>query len=197
MNQNCFILTDNNESVIIDPGQENKVLLDRIKELNVKYILLTHGHYDHIGALAAAKKLSGAKVCVHALDADKLSDVSKCMADAFGINKIEKIEPDIILNDNDELTFGSKTIKILHTPGHSAGSVSYVIDNHIFTGDTLFCLTYGRYDFFDGDVRALVASIDRLMEYPDEYVVHPGHNIDTTIGAERSRNRYTRLKRII
>ena len=197
MNENCYILTSGDESVIIDPGEVTSELTALVGRLNVKYILLTHGHFDHIGALSEIKNITSAKVCIHKNDAGKLLDASKSLAVDFGYPNFTVPEADILLSEGDTLTFGSEKIRVMETPGHTSGSVCFITDKDIFSGDTLFCLTYGRTDFPDGDTAALVASIDRLMALEGNYTVHPGHNRDTDLDTERIQNRYSRLRKYL
>ena len=197
MNENCYVLTSGGETVVIDPGEMSDALSYELENKNVKYILLTHGHFDHIAALPEIQKLTKAKVCIHALDADKLKDKNLSLAVALGANEQTPIAADILFSDGDNFPFGDTKITVMHTPGHSKGSCCFICDRHIFSGDTLFCLTYGRYDFYDGDIVELVNSLDRLMALDGDYIVHPGHNRDTTLDEERVQNRYVRLKKYI
>lgn len=197
MNENCYIVSCGGENAVIDPGEITEGLRHELERLEIRYILLTHGHYDHIAALPEVKRITGAPVCIHPLDVPKLKYRNKSLADIMGIDTQESVDADILLSDGDVLPLGDSEIRVMHTPGHCAGACCFVVDREIFSGDTLFCLTYGRYDFYDGDIKQLVSSIDRLMALDGEYTVHPGHNIDTTLGAERVQNRYVRLRKYI
>ena len=117
-------------------------------------------------------------------------------ADYFGAS-FEKFKPDILVKENDQLEIGSKKFRVLETPGHSLGGVCYICDEEkfLFSGDTLFKLTVGRTDLWGGNLNELLDSVEKLMLLSDDYIVYTGHNISTTIGSERVRNRYLRKKR--
>ncbi|HZK22155.1 MAG TPA: MBL fold metallo-hydrolase [Oscillospiraceae bacterium] len=197
---NCYILCDKEtgEGAVVDPGGFNNELLSLINKSgvkNLKYILLTHGHFDHIlgtnllkehfpNALTAIS--SPDKICLKSVEHNLLGEK---YADVF-----EEIKADVILKDNDLIKIGESTLKVLETPGHSKGSVCFISedDEFVITGDTLFYLTVGRTDLDGGDYEQLSSSIDKLMLLDDSFVVYPGHNKGTTIGSERKRNRFLR-----
>ena len=196
MDENCYVITDekSGESAVIDPGFDESKLLKYIKKSNVKYILLTHGHFDHIGAVYDIKELTGAKVCISKADEPCLNDNEKNLSKrAFGF-KIKDVNADIIFNDGDIIKLGDKEIKVISTPGHSEGSVCYVIESEkvIFSGDTLFHRSIGRTDFPDGDIEKMYASLRLLMKFNPEYDVYPGHGCQTTIATEAEQNMYIR-----
>jgi len=210
---NCYILTDegSGETAVIDPGVWEASLggaFDEESVKKIKYILLTHGHFDHILGVHELKRLSGAEVLIHKADADCLYDERRSLLflspddsryDEF-IKYIYPLAPgqqipvhaDAFLSDGDILRLGETEIRVVHTPGHSAGSVCFIADGNVFSGDTLFRLTVGRTDFKDGDEKALLASLMRLMELPDEYAVYPGHHRPTAVGFERVKNHFLR-----
>lgn len=190
---NCYIVTDDNGvTAVIDPGDASEQLFAEIKDLNVKFILLTHGHFDHISGVAAVKKLTGADVYIHSLDSDMLKDEKLSLAAEFKCVQ-ENIIPDRIIKDGDIIDFASGVL-VLHTPGHTPGSVCFKIGNIIFTGDTLFCRTIGRTDFPGGNIGDMINSVDRLQALPGDYKIYPGHNRSTTMEAERYHNRFIRKK---
>ena len=194
---NCFILTDNatGETAVIDAGDCNAELKEKIKNKNVKYILLTHGHYDHILGVYDLKQLTGAEVLIHKADADCLSDDRRSLAYFSVAPDYQKpLKADRLLDEGDKIMLGETEVKVLHTPGHTSGSVCFVLedDGVMFTGDTLFCLTCGRTDLPTGDDFQMFNSLKRLKELNGDYTVYTGHNRSTTLAAERVRNRYMR-----
>lgn len=192
---NCYVLTDDvsKTASVIDPGVPSDALNEALLGYELKYILLTHGHFDHIfGCISLKDIYPDSKVCIHKDDEICLTDNARNLAGDY--DGLPKIAADVILNDGDLIEFADTTFKVLHTPGHSEGSVCFVDEKNqlIFSGDTLFCLTVGRMDFVGGSFDKMMQSIKRLSEYNDDYVVYPGHNRSTTIGFERKRNRYMR-----
>lgn len=176
---NCYILgcEETKEAVMIDPGGDALGLLSKIKklDLNIKYIILTHGHYDHTGAINEIKEKTNAPIAIHKLDKKILEDENK--------------SADMYLKDGDELSIGSIKLKIIHTPGHSPGGISILMDGAIFTGDTLFAGSIGRTDFYKGDMEQILSSIkNKLFLLPEETKVYPGHGPASTIGSEKNTN---------
>lgn len=195
---NTYILKDDasGDVAVIDCGRCTQQLVDELKGENVKYILLTHGHFDHINGVAELKKhFPEAKLAVHSLDAKCLIDDELSMGRFFGIVCNEKCEADVLLYDNDTLTFGSSEIKVMHTPGHTQGGVTYVFDNNLFTGDTLFYRSVGRTDFPGGSFPVLHASVTRLFSLEGDYKVYPGHEKSTTLEIERKLNPYIKWRK--
>lgn len=193
---NCYILTDkkSRESAVIDPGDFNEALKNAVKDLNIKYILLTHGHFDHILGVCGLKEFTGAKVLIHKRDGDCLSDENKSLCSWECPGKQKKMSADILLSDNDKISIGDAVLRVMHTPGHTKGGVCYIDekDKLIFSGDTLFCLSAGRTDFPGGSTKELFESLKRLRDLPGDYTVCPGHNKATTLDFERKNNRYMR-----
>lgn len=192
---NTYIVTDEEkgECAVVDPAVESDALLSRLKEKNVKYILLTHGHFDHIGGAKAVKELTNAKVVIHREDEPMLSD---CDYNLFQLQYPGKEMPqtsaDIITEDGTEIPFGDGTIKVMHTPGHTRGGVCYIFsdDRVIFSGDTLFHLSAGRTDFRGGNSREELRSLMKIGSLEGDYTVYPGHEMSTTLAYERKYNRY-------
>jgi len=189
---NCFILgcDESFEAAVIDPGDEaDKILLTLAEyKLQVKYIINTHGHFDHVGANKRMSEVTGAPILIHALDVPMLGQLSKSAA-AWGMSADDSPAPEKTIDEGDEISFGNHTLSVLHTPGHTPGGVSLHTDGHVFVGDTLFAGSIGRTDFPGGDFNTLKASIqDKLFTLSDEVVVYTGHGPETTIGQERQHN---------
>jgi len=189
---NCFILgcDESFEAAVIDPGDEaDKILLTLAEyKLQVKYIINTHGHFDHVGANKRMSEVTGAPILIHALDVPMLAQLSTSAA-AWGMQADDSPAPEKTIDEGDEISFGNHTLSVLHTPGHTPGGVSLHTDGHVFVGDTLFAGSIGRTDFPGGDFNTLKASIqDKLFRLKDEAVVYTGHGPETTIGQERQHN---------
>lgn len=190
---NTYIVSDEKHdgTFIVDAGAYNPRLERLINDKKIEYIFLTHGHFDHIMGVSELKKcFPEAKVCIHEADAPMLSDDMLSLAFAFGASVDKDLKADIILHDGDELPFGDKKINVIHTPGHTKGGVTYMIDDCMFTGDTLFCGSVGRTDFPGGDMNVLNNSICRLFDIDGDYNVYPGHDMNTTLSDERKNNPY-------
>lgn len=194
---NSYLVTDEatGETVLIDCGECTPQLVSELEKAgidHIKYILLTHGHFDHIWGVPAVNRLVGAPVMVHKEDADCLFDEERSLAYRHFPGEQELFRADRLLEDGDVLPFGRQEIRVLHTPGHSKGSVCYVCGNLIFSGDTLFARTVGRTDFPDGSIEELGGSVKRLFALPGDYIVYPGHNRPTMLDIERKTNRFLR-----
>lgn len=168
---NSYLISSNNEGIIIDPGDEGRKIVEEVKELKIKFILLTHNHPDHISALEEVKEEVKAKCGIHYLD-----DIGKII--------------DFKFKDGEEFEFGREKIKVIHTPGHTPGGSCFLIKNNLFSGDTLFKLGYGRTDLIGGDESKIFESINKLLTLPGKVKVYPGHGPSTTI--EEERNLYLR-----
>ena len=187
---NCYILCENGEAVVIDPGSESEKVLSYIEKsgCTLTKILLTHGHFDHIGAVCDIAEKSGAKVYVHSGDAPMLEDNSKNLSYMTG-EEIKTCCADEFLDEVDMLKVGDLEIKVYYTPGHSKGGVSFLCQNNLFCGDLLFKGSIGRFDH--GSLRIELASLKFLMDnFDDSVKVFPGHGPQTTIGEERRNNPY-------
>jgi hydroxyacylglutathione hydrolase len=189
---NCYILgdEDSKEGMIIDPGGDFKIIEKTLKELNlnIKYIILTHGHSDHIGVLSELKKKIGAQILIHKDDAEMLSNPEKNLS-VFSYNPFSAPVADKLLEDKDKIRTGQIEIEVLHTPGHTEGSISLYTDKIIFSGDLIFYGSVGRTDLPGGSNQKLFRSIqDKILDKTDDTVIYPGHGPATTVGEERRNN---------
>lgn len=198
---NCYLLVDEatNEAAVVDPGAGDKrnKIYERIEELQctLKYILLTHGHFDHILGVYPIKKKYGCEVAIGKEDEMCLGDTTLSLAADHGLEHLQyPVRAEILLEEGSEIKLGDTVIKVMHTPGHTKGSLCFVIESErtILTGDTLFCLTVGRTDFPGGDSLEMLASVTRLASLEGDYRILPGHNRETTLAGERVRNRFIR-----
>jgi glyoxylase-like metal-dependent hydrolase (beta-lactamase superfamily II) len=194
---NCFIVgcEETKEAVVIDPGDEADKILMSLAEsaLTVKYIINTHGHFDHVSANKRMKEVTGADLLIHELDAPMLSQLS-ASASAWGLPAEDSPPPDRTLDDGDTVDFGSISLQVLHTPGHTPGGISLYADGAVFVGDTLFAGSVGRTDFPGGDFNTLRESIqNKLFALADDVMVYPGHMGPTSIGREKRSNPFVGL----
>ncbi len=190
LEENCYILTHNGETAVIDPGAQADVIINEIKKGNskIKMILLTHGHFDHIGGVSALARYSGAPVYIHNQDADMLRDNSKNLS-FMTMEEIEPYSGEIPLLGGEVLTLGGEKIKVHHTPGHSKGCVCYEFEENLFGGDLLFKGSIGKFD--RTELHTHMNSLKYVMDnFGDCVKVYPGHGEATTIGEERVSNPY-------
>lgn len=191
---NCYVVFDEktNETAVIDPGGDFPEIKSFIENngLNIKYIIITHAHGDHIGALRELKDYSNALVCIHREDNEMLRSKSKNFSGMMGGAAVE-MTADKFLEDGEVLNLGETKLKIIHTPGHSRGGISIYCDRVLFSGDTLFQNSVGRTDLYGGSMNELVKSIrEKLFTLPDDTVVYPGHGPSTTILHEKRENSF-------
>ena len=192
--ENCFLFRrdGSDRALIVDPGEEAEKLLGAIDTLGVtlEAILLTHCHFDHVGAVAPVARATGAPVYCPEIEAPVLQDIMAFVTwEGFG--PYESWDPEHTVSGGEQLGLAGFTIDVVFTPGHSPGHVTYAIadENALFSGDVLFQGSVGRTDLPGGDWPTLAASIQSLLDaYPDETVVHPGHMGLTTLGQERASN---------
>lgn len=185
---NCYLVADPNtkDACLIDPGAEPDTIKDLLarEKFNLKFILNTHGHGDHI----AANGYFDAPIYIHRLDADFLTDSYKNLSSSFGFPLVSP-KASKLLEDRDTVNLGEIRLEVIHTPGHTPGSISVKFDKIIFTGDCLFSGGIGRTDFDYGDEKALLRSIkERLLVFADDMIIYPGHGDPSTIGRERRSN---------
>lgn len=187
---NCYVLEDGGQAAVIDPGGAAAKLLEAVKDLEVRCILLTHGHYDHTGAVAElAEALPEAVIYIHRND---YPDAPSRLFPLSGQVLAGECRAPVFYDEGDTLTLGERTITVLHTPGHSEGSVTLRCGDVLFCGDTLFAGSCGRTDFEGGSVEKILASLKRLGELEGDLQVLPGHMDFSTLDQERQSNPYLR-----
>ncbi|MGG7176451.1 MBL fold metallo-hydrolase [Clostridium paraputrificum] len=185
--EQCYIAMDEKtkEAIVVDPGGVNPEIERTIEELGakVKYILLTHGHFDHVGGVEYLADKLNVPFYINKIDEEYMEK------DSSVYGSIRKA--DGYLNDGDRLTLGNHEIKVIHTPGHTKGGVCLLIDDKLFSGDTLFQGSIGRTDFIGGDFGEIINSIKtKLLPLGDNIEVYPGHGPMSTIGYEKRNNMY-------
>ncbi len=196
--ENCYLYAcpQTREAVIIDPGDEAERILNSIQELQLvpRYILNTHGHLDHIGAIDAVSAVYSVPLAIHPADVHMYTNEQS--ARMLGRSSpLVKRRPDILLKEGDRFTFGTLTLEVIHTPGHTPGSVCFVSRPHcVFSGDTLFYRGIGRTDLAGGSYEQIITSIrEKLYALDDDLVVFPGHGSPTTILEEKHENPFVTL----
>ena len=197
LNTNCYLFSckKNSEALIIDPGfKENEVdiFLNMINEndLQLKYIVNTHGHIDHISGNSILKGATGAEILIHKNDAELLVNPHKNLSTMLGFS-LSDIPADRFLKNMDIVEFGSVKLKVLHTPGHTKGSISLYCKSEriVFTGDTLLAGSIGRTDLPSSSFKDIMYSLNILLKrLPNQTVIYPGHGIKTNIGTEKLTN---------
>ncbi|WP_062552155.1 MBL fold metallo-hydrolase [Peptoniphilus phoceensis] len=194
LQENCFILFDENkDAFIVDPGASSENIIEAIEKnsLNIKYILLTHGHFDHVGAVASLAKKFKAPVYLSKKDRKFLETPAEVRVSSFGM-EIEAADVDVFVNENDEIPFSEGLIKVIETPGHTLGSVCYLFNNFLFAGDTLFNGSIGRTDFPESDHSLMIESLKKLKKLDDEIYVLSGHGPESQMSYEKISNPYLR-----
>lgn len=191
--ENTYLIADKNtrEGAVIDPGGEIDDLMKFVEDnfINVKYIILTHGHGDHIGCVPNLKEATNACIIANSQEQEILLDKKKNLSYRMHCGSIE-FDADKYVNDGDNMKLGELKLKFIHTPGHTKGGMCVKIENHMFTGDTLFAGSMGRTDLYSGDNNQMKKSLNRLKKYEDDIIVYPGHGPNTTIGIEKATNPY-------
>ncbi len=192
---NCYIVGSEStrEGMVIDPGGNGKEILRQVREigLDIKYVVLTHGHIDHIGAVKEVKEATGAEFCVHSGETRLVQE--RPLGSIVGLQYPILPAPDCWLNGGDSIDIGDLHFLVLHTPGHSPGGICLLGEGIVFSGDTLFNYGIGRTDFPGSSHSQLMNSIHtKLMVLPDNTVVYPGHGPETTVGAEQRGNPFLR-----
>lgn len=195
VNANAYLLIDekSKEAVIIDLGADYKIIKDEIDKYDakLKYILNTHGHFDHVMGDYEAQKFFNVPVYVHKLDKEMVENLPKQL-EKFGFSECPQAPKNIsVFDEDDEFYIGDTKIKVIHTPGHTKGSSCFLVNDNLFSGDTLFYTSVGRTDFEGGSFADMTDSIkNKLFTLNDNITVYPGHEGKTTIGYEKKYNCY-------
>jgi hydroxyacylglutathione hydrolase len=185
LSTNCYVASsqETKEAIVIDPGldfsSEAKPIFDFITEdkLKVKFIVNTHGHDDHIKGDALFQQKYAVPICIHQLDAPYIENLEK-----------GKFLTNVLMEDGGLVKFGDETLKVMHTPGHTTGSICLVGEKIVFTGDTLFAGGIGRTDFAGGSMSDMRVSLKKLTSLPDDLIMYPGHGEISLIGEEKRTN---------
>ena len=188
---NCYIVHSKDEAIVIDPGDEGERILNFLNDLRVnpKLIVATHTHFDHVLGVDTVRMKTHAPFAIHKEDLPMLEVMQQRVQQFMGFKVPPPPKVDKFLAQDNTIKVGQETIRVLHTPGHSPGSISLAGNGYVFTGDALFNQSIGRTDLPGGDLDTLVHSIkDRLFKLDDETIVHPGHGPETTIGDEKLAN---------
>lgn len=186
---NCYVVSDEQKNcAIIDCDGDTTALYSYIdqNDLNPTHILLTHGHFDHIGAVEEVQEKYGCLVCACEKEIPLLASPELNASNMS--HRPLSLTPDVTVKEGDSITVGDLEFKIMETPGHTEGSICFVIANTIFSGDTLFLGSCGRVDFPTGDAKTMMDSLKRLKNLEGDYVVYPGHGPSTTLEYERKTN---------
>jgi len=192
---NCYLAAceRTREAVIIDPGADAHRITGQVAKdgVQVRYIINTHGHVDHVGANEEVRQALSVPVLIHEADAGMCKKPHASLS-AF-VGKLKLAEPDTMLKGGDKITVGDLTFLVIETPGHTKGCVTLALPGVLFTGDTLFAGSIGRTDLPGGSFREIISSIkEKLLTFPDDTVVYPGHGPQSTIGEEKRHNVFLR-----
>lgn len=186
MQQNCYLVEKDDKGILIDPGTDTFKILKETEGTKINYILLTHCHFDHIYSL---KELWGSKKVVGSLKCS--GNIMNPEVSLSGSTRLSDKPCDIVMSDGEEKNFDGIDVKCIYTPGHTDGSVCYLIGNNLFSGDTLFSGSVGRCDLPTGNIKDLENSVrKKLYRLPDSVTVYPGHGGTTSIGFEKKNNGY-------
>ncbi len=194
---NCYLFVDEQtgKAAVVDPGfvsAELEAAVEKVGVENIEAILLTHGHYDHIMGVPLLKRMTGAKIYIHEQDAPFTSDSNLNLSRLIAERQCEPFTADEILHEGDSVMVGDAKVTLLNTPGHTSGSSCYLVEDVLFTGDTLMKGTMGRTDFQTGSPVAMQRSLARLRALPGDYRVYAGHGPESTMEYERNYNLYLR-----
>ena len=182
--------TATRKAVVIDPGDDGEAILGEIVGLGltVEKILLTHGHFDHVGAVGLLRERTGAPVHIHPADVDRMTGARR-QGMIFGLSVSDPPAPDVLVEEGNTVLFEDQEFLVAHTPGHTPGCVSYIVGKMAFVGDLIFAGSIGRTDLPGGDHGQLIESVrTKIFPLPDETVLFPGHGPATTVGEEKRSN---------
>jgi glyoxylase-like metal-dependent hydrolase (beta-lactamase superfamily II) len=189
LDTNCWLVDDGADGpvLVVDPADDGAEILEAVGSRQVAAVVLTHGHFDHLGAVRDVVEATGAPVVVHRDDAESMTSSSGNGGALFGFTETAPVA-DRTVRDGDTIAAGGVELDVIHTPGHTPGSICLLGGGVLLSGDTLFAGSIGRTDFPGGDMASMRRSIARLASLPDETRVCPGHGPETTIGRERRVN---------
>lgn len=190
---NCFIVaSDDGNAALIDAPDDADYIMEQLDfyNLTLKKILLTHGHFDHIGACADLQEMTGCEVYIHTDDFYMLKDTKSALSGFFGVGSIKPVQNVIPITEDDVIKLDELEFDVLHTPGHTPGSVCYITGNIMFSGDTLFARSIGRTDMPGGDMKKMKESLEKIKELGGDLTVYPGHMTPTTLDTEKRVNPY-------